>query len=160
MTQIFRRDRSKIETSVVVDRWEEAAEIRQLQLKQSAIEKEYEKVKKEADALAAKDGQKAQPAGFGDVTNETLMVEARNRFPDNQARQYEFFCTAKIAIYAREAAQPGISEERKVYLAEQKVVLLENLKKLQQAQVTKPSHRKDASERPDPGKREDKGKDR
>ena len=156
LTQIFRRDRTKIESSVVIERWEEAAEIRQLQFNLASIEEEHSQAPEDEAALAVVAEKKARLVNNDAVTNEKLIVEAKMRFPDNQAKQFEFICSAKIAIYAREAAQPGISEERKAYLSEQKVVLLENLKKLQAVQLTKSSHGKDTSECPNTRKREDK----
>ncbi|MHB1099487.1 MAG: MobQ family relaxase [Burkholderiales bacterium] len=144
LTQIFRRDKSKLETSVVVDRWEEAAEIRQLQFKQAAIKKELE------------------PVGLGGVTHEKVVAEAERLHPGNQSRQHEFIFLTMIAAIDREALRPGISEERKALLAEGKAVFQEKLERVLQhrPQVAKPSSEKDGSERRDPGRREDKGKER
>ncbi len=162
LTQIFRRNRTRIETSVVVDRWEEAAEIRQGQFKLAAIEKEYVQVKKEADALAAKAEQKAQPATLGGVTREKVVAEAERLYPGNQSRQHEFICKTMIFAIEREAARPGITEEQKALLMEGKAVWQRNLDKVraQLTQEVKPSHGKDTSAPRDPGRREDKGRDR
>lgn len=158
LTQIFRRDKSKIKTSVVVDRWEEAAEIRQGQFKLAAIENELNQVQEEAVALSVEVEKKSQPATIGGVTHEKLIAEAERLYPADQSKQHEFICVTMIALSEREAAQPGISEERKALLADGKAVWQEKLERVLKHRTpeAKPSHGKDISERPNTRRREDK----
>ena len=158
LTQIFRRDRTKIESSVVVERWEEAAEIRQLQFKLAAIEEEHNQAPEDEAVLAVEGVKNVNPVGFGGVTHEKVVAEAERLYPGNLSRQYEFIFSTMIAAIEREASRPGVSEERKAFLAEGKAVFQEKLERLlrHRPQADKVSQGKDVSVRSDPERRNDK----
>ena len=183
LTQIFRRNRTKIETSVVVDRWEEAAEIRQGQFKLARIEKEYEQVKKEA-AIAEPEVRRNKGAGTDSIETVDQYVrkvasrdgisdaeaqrrvairtkfiavvsqQATKQFPENKEAQNRFVDAAVERVKAAAAKQyPGNKAAQNRSIDARMEAMLER------KSVT-PDQGKDASECRDPGRREDKGKER
>ena len=111
LTQIFRRDRSKIESSVVVDRWEEAAEIRKDQFKLARIEKEIDQVKNEA-AIAEPEIRRNKGAGTASmetVDQYVRKVASRDGISDAEAQRRVAIRKTFIDVVRQQAAKqfPG-----------------------------------------------------
>ena len=183
LTQIFRRDRTKIETSIVVDRWEEAAEIRQSQFKLAAIEKEYEQVKKEA-VIAEPEVRPNNQAGTdnrGNLDQHARELAKRDGIPYAEAQRRVVLRAKFIEVASKHAAKeiPGNKEAQSRLVdsaaeeimraaakqfpgnkAAQRRFVDATMEMVVKRQSMQPAQGKDISARPDPGKREDKGKDR
>ena len=183
LTQIFRRDRTKIETSVVVERWEEAAEIRQGQFKLAAIEEEHNQVMKEA-AAAKRDIQNTNHSGadsLGMVDQHVRKVASRDGISYDQAQRRVAILATFIEVSRRHAAKqfPGNEKEQNRFVddavktvkmaaakqypgneAAQNRFIDASMEAVLVRKSVKPVPGKDSSERRDPGRREDKDKER
>ncbi len=183
LTQIFRRNRTRIETSVVVDRWEEAAEIRKDQFKLARIEKEIDQVKNEA---AIAEPEIRSNKGEGTDSMETVgqyvrKVVSRDGISDAEAQRRVAIRKTFIDVVRQQAAKqyPGnkAAQSRFVDAAVENVMKAaakqypENkaawnrsidarMEAMLEHKSVTPDQGKDASERRDPGRREDKGKER
>lgn len=182
LTQIFRRDRTKIESSVVVDRWEEAAEIRQLQFKLAEIEKQQrdQVVKEAAIAEPEVSGDNLSRADSLETVDQYVRkVAKRDGIPYAEAQRRVAIRTKFIDVVSQQAAKqfPGNKEERDKVVddAVKKVMMAAarqypgneaaqnrfvdaTMEAVLGRKSVKPSQEKDASTRSSPGRREDKGK--
>ena len=183
LTQIFRRDKSKIESSVVVDRWEEAAEIRQLQVKQAAIKKEHDHAMKEAaiEESEVRNNNHSRADSLENVDQYVRKVAKRDGIPYAEAQRRVAIRTKFIDVVSQQAAKqfPGNKEEqdklvddavKKVMMAAarqypgneaaQNRFVDATMEAVLGRKSVKPSQEKDASTRSSPGRRENKGKER
>ena len=183
LTQIFRRDKSKIESSVVVDRWEEAAEIRQLQVKQAAIKKEHDHAMKETaiEESEVRNNNHSRADSLENVDQYVRKVAKRDGIPYAEAQRRVAIRTKFIDVVSQQAAKqfPGNKEEqdklvddavKKVMMAAarqypgneaaQNRFVDATMEAVLGRKSVKPSQEKDASTRSSPGRRENKGKER
>jgi hypothetical protein len=129
LTQIFRRNKTKIETSVVVDRWEEAAEIRQAQFKLASIKKEYDQAVKEAaiaEPMVGSDNY-SRADSLEMVDQHVKKVAIRDGIPYDQAQRRVAILAKFIEVSRGHAAKqfPGNEKEQNRFVD----AAVENVKK-------------------------------